>query len=42
MEHLGLEPDSDFEGILGDVRNHVEFHVFMKRRMWDLDVGVEE
>jgi hypothetical protein len=40
--HFCLEPNAYFHGILGDIRNQVEFNIFMERGMRDLDIEVEE
>jgi hypothetical protein len=37
-----LEPNAYFQSILGNIRNQVEFNIFMERGMRDLDVKVEE
>ena len=42
MIHFCLEPNADFDGILRQVGNQVNFDIFMKRGMRDLDVKVEE
>jgi hypothetical protein len=42
MNHFGLEPNANFDSLLGKVRNQVDIDIFMQRGMGDLDVEVEE
>jgi hypothetical protein len=42
MDHFEFKPDTDLEGVFGEVRDQMQLHIFMHRNMRDFDFVVKE